>query len=836
MNITDYIQNSGYRHLENFNSFPSGDQVLSKAYIKNNTLIIIDTDKICDIPFEYKRYCQKQNEWMKQYDKVFRFLDDDISMAKIFLENIESDYMSTRTFNRENTIIDPTPLEYLFENCFEESYGSSAFKYLLREYSIMLKDGNTAYIDYALFHKNGNWIAIEENGVSYHHPYIIKKERYRKILFKQNSAVDQNGIVFRWDTESMGNLGKVADEIKEFLGDIEEYKNQSTILAERPFRLYSHQEDHLSSLVEDRIEGYKSSLIVLPTGTGKTVIAIEDMINYYNAKGSINGLIQVPSIDLREQWLKLINDNPVLKDNVDVVTYAYGSRNYQYDDPDKYDYIIIDEAHHSTAPTLRKVIRHYTPDFLLGLTATDKRLDEKKLEEVFGEYDVSIDLKSAIEKGILSQIRCFRLETNIDLSEVRFNGKDYLISELERTIKVPSRNKVIADVLEEFFVEKLAGKSGVVFCVSVAHAKDMASLLQGRGINAESVDGQDKNREIKIERYMNQEIQFLCTCSLLNEGWDAPHTSVIVMARPTMSKVLYTQQLGRGTRKHPGKEALYVIDVVDNYGAFGGYSNRPWSLHSLLGLEVYKKFGDIFGNVKTPGEELAVLDTINEQILKLNPFDIFTMEQQFGDYLSIEQMARELFVSNGTVKSWLKNNQINADVVIPMGRSSVTLFKPERIEEIRILKSLKKHSEDTIVEDFQDFINLGDYTFSYKMYFILSLLESVDSTGEADVEKILDNYIASYIDRFDRNLIIDRPNSPYNIKENVINRELMKRSMVENPFEKFERKRFLYHAKDLAKISIHHKIWDDLIKNDGIEKLMKKMNDDIEKYYSELIG
>ena len=831
---TEYISSIGYKYLETFFDNSNSDTILSKAYLKNNNLVVVDSIDICDTPFHYKRYCQKQNEWMKKYNQVYRFLDDDLVMAQTFIEQIDNSFINTRTFNRESAIIDPTPLEYLFENCYVEAFGSNAIKYILREYSMILKDGNTSYIDYTLFHKDGRWFAIEENGVSFHHPFIIKKEKYSKILFKQNSVVNQNGVVFRWDTESINNPEKIVDEIKEFLGDINNYKIQSSIRADRSFKLHGHQEYHLSMLEEDRGNGFKSSLIVLPTGTGKTVIAVEDMIKYHAAKGSLKGLILVPSIDLREQWFKIISENQTLKKNIAVSTYAYVSRNYQYDEPDKYDYIVVDEAHHATAPVLRKMLRHYTPEFLLGLTATDKRLDEEKLEDVFGEYDIQIDLKTAIEKDILSQIRSFRLETNIDLSEVRFNGKDYRINELEKNIRVPSRNEVIADVLEEYFVEKLSGKSGIVFCVSVAHAKDMASLLKKRGMNADSVDGMDNKRETKVQKYMNQEIQFLCTCSLLNEGWDAPHTSVIVMARPTLSKVLYTQQLGRGTRKYPGKEALYVIDVVDNYGAFGGISNRPWSLHALLGMEYYKKFGDLFDKASPSDGELVVLDTIHEDVIKLEPFDIFTMEQKYGDFLSLEQLARELFVSTGTVQSWLSKNQITADLVIPMGRGNVVLFDPGKVDEIRIAKNLKVHTEDTIVEDFWDFINQGDYTYSYKMFFILSLLDTVDSSGDALVENIIDKYIAAYLERFDNNLIIDRKGSPYNKKDYVVDRKEMKQSMIVNPFEKFERKRFMYYAKDLAKISIHHKIWDDLNRNDGIKKLRDKMREDIEQYYSAL--
>jgi hypothetical protein len=199
-------------------------------------------------------------------------------------------------------------------------------------------------------------------------------------------------------------------------------------------------------------------------------------------------------------------------------------------------------------------------------------------------------------------------------------------------------------------------------------------------------------------------------------------------------------------------------------------------------------------------------------------------------------MARELFVSTETVKNWLRLKQIAADVAIPFGRSSVVFFKPERVEEIRSLKKLKKHGEETIVEDFREFIEQGTYTFSYKMYFMLALLETVDCAGDAEVEKVLDRYISAYEDRFNDNLVIDRDGSPYNSRDYVSDREAMKISMLENPFEKFERKRFLYHARDLAKISIHHKIWDDLQVNDGIRKLREKMKKDLDVYYSNLSG
>jgi superfamily II DNA or RNA helicase len=826
MDLIEYLYQNDYKLIGDFKH----DEIeLSNLYYNQSTLVVVDNSIICETPFEYKRFCQKQNEWMKKYAKVYRFLEDDLEMAKLFLLDNDTDYNNSKTMNRETLAIDPSPLEHIFEKCFEEAYGSKNYSRLVREKSIFDKKGKQVYIDYSLEKDDGNWIAIEENGVSYHHPFIIKINKYRNILLKQNSVINQKGIVYRWDTESLSNQERIIDEMKEFFGEIQQYNNQQFYSEKRSFQLYEHQQDYLSELKKSRENDIKAALVVLPVGTGKTTIAKEDFISFAAEKSNSLFLVVVPSRDLVKQWKRVLNETNL---NVEVITYAKASIDYKLNKRGKYDYIVVDEAHHAVAPVLQKVIRYYYPKFLLGLTATDKRLDEKKLEDVFGNYESKMSMKEAIEKGILCPIRSYRLETNIDLSEVKFNGKDYVFSQLEKQIRIPSRNELIVDLVKTYFVEKLY-KPGIIFCVSVAHAKEMAKLLKENGIKAESVDGKDKNRDEKIQKYMNEEIQLLCTCGLLTEGWDAPHTSLIVMARPTLSKVLYVQQLGRGTRRAKNKEALYVVDIVDCYGSYGSISNRPWSLHALFELDQYKKFGNIVeGDYSS--DELVILDSIHEDIVKLQPFDVFTMEKLYGDYLSEEQLARELFISTGTVRSWIRKNQIVADVSMSLGRSKIHLFKPDRVRKIRVEKGLKEHSEKTIVEDFWEFIEKGDYTFSYKMYFILSVLDVVDETGDAVTGDIVNRYCQYYYERFKEEKIIDRENSPYNDIEYVKDKKIMKRSILQNPFEKFERKRFMYYSKELSKISFHHLIWEELYENNGIEKLRNKMWEDIEEYYSKL--
>jgi superfamily II DNA or RNA helicase len=847
MSVQDYLvkhhfTQNGNLQCENPDN-PNEIIILSTGFVKRDTLVIVDHLSVFNTMFSYKRYCQKQNEWMQAYRQVYRFVETDLEMAELFVSTgsesdgnffqnhlIEDtvDYIASRTYNREEHSIDPSPLEYYFEERFADTYGEEALSYLSREYSMILMNGKTGYFDYVLIHQDGTIFGIEENGVTYHHPYIIKQGKYRDILMKQNSLISQGGKMFRWDTESIQNPGKVNDEIREFFGEVSNYRNQISLASKRKFSLYHHQKESLQELKfrREEVDG-SASLVVLPTGTGKTQIALEDLTHYQKTMPNMNVLVMVPTWDLKNQWIRKFEEQDDFKGNVKVRTYAGCSRKYHNEAADAYDYLIVDEAHHAVAPTLKKVIRHYQPDFLLGLTATDKRLDEKRLEDVFGKYDVQMDLREAMQKGILCPIRAFRLETNIDLSKVRFNQKDYFAADLQKNILVPSRDQLIADTIKKYFGVQLSDKSGIVFCVNIKHAKDMASLLNKRGISAASVDGKDPKRFDKIERYMKREIRFLCTCSLLTEGWDAPHTSVIVMARPTLSRVLYTQQLGRGTRTSPGKEALIVIDVVDNYGAYGRITNRPWSLHALFGTTGYWPFGDILNQ----DDQVLEIDTIYGKEMKLAPIDVFTMQQLYGEHLGEEQLARELFVSTGTVKSWIQKGRIVPDADIPMGRSHIRLFTKKQVSEIRTQMNLNEHTEETIVEDFWEFINKGDYSFSYKMPFLLALLDEVDSAGEADVDRVFFRYQQFYLDRLEQRLQIDRPKSPYNREEILNDKKFLKNSMLQNPFEKFERKRFMYHAKDLKRISIHHRIWNDFVENHGIDRLRDKMKSDLNTYY-----
>jgi superfamily II DNA or RNA helicase len=230
--------------------------------------------------------------------------------------------------------------------------------------------------------------------------------------------------------------------------------------------------------------------------------------------------------------------------------------------PTAFEYLVIDEAHHAAAPLYKRVLGYFRPQFVLGLTATPDRADGRSLLDVFQECAHRLTLREAVERGELVPIRCVRVLTNVDLSRVRFNQVQYNRKDIEEAVLIPPRDRLIV----ETYQTHVPGRKAVLFCVNVRHGDSLAELFRQSGIPARSVSGRmpRSERQKYLEAFQSGQIRVLCACDILNEGWDCPDVEVLLMARPTLSKVVYLQQLGRGTRKAPGKECLIVFDFVDN--------------------------------------------------------------------------------------------------------------------------------------------------------------------------------------------------------------------------------------------------------------------------------
>jgi superfamily II DNA or RNA helicase len=353
--------------------------------------------------------------------------------------------------------------------------------------------------------------------------------------------------------------------------------------------------------------GIRRQLTCLPTGSGKTVI-FADFPRYFRMQNQM--LVLAHRAELLEQACdKIRRANPDLgvaveqagrsaDPDCDVVVASVptlgrkGSKRLQRLNPDRFFLVVVDEAHHATAATYRRVLEYFgvfdpqTRKLLVGFTATPKRGDGQGLDAVFQEIVFSRGLPEMIQAGYLAPVAGYRLETDIDLSRVKTRMGDFVTSHLSLAVNIAPRNDLVVNV----FRSHLKDRQTLCFCVDVAHAHCLADAFNQAGIPAAAVSGEMERsvRAKALEDFRAGRIQVLANCMVLTEGYDEPSVSGIILARPTKSALLYTQMIGRGTRLHPGKHNVTIIDIVD--------VTRDHSLTTLPGLFGFSEKFDLEGH------------------------------------------------------------------------------------------------------------------------------------------------------------------------------------------------------------------------------------------------
>jgi superfamily II DNA or RNA helicase len=332
--------------------------------------------------------------------------------------------------------------------------------------------------------------------------------------------------------------------------------------------------------VEALAEGYKtytSQLVVLATGCGKTVIFshIAKQAVAHGAKVLViahrRELLEQAGGTLARFGLRCATElaeqraaGPFARGECDVVLAGLqtlqGKRLKAWD-PGAFGLIVIDEAHHSAAKSYANILAQFPNARVLGVTATPDRLDGLGLGTVFQSCAYRYDIKDGIRDGYLSRLELRSVRCGaLDLSTIKTRAGDFAQNELAAELV---RDEVIYQMAKPMS-ELIGLRQTLCFCVSVAQAKRMAEILRDYGIAAESVDGEMKpdERAAVLARYRSGATQLVCNAMLLTEGFDAPDTSCIALARPTKSRSLITQMIGRGTRLAEGKGACLVLDFV----------------------------------------------------------------------------------------------------------------------------------------------------------------------------------------------------------------------------------------------------------------------------------
>lgn len=335
--------------------------------------------------------------------------------------------------------------------------------------------------------------------------------------------------------------------------------------------LRPYQEAAKASILQEwESLGNRKTLLVLPTGTGKTIVFSslaeelvrrgervlilahrEELLQQAADKLSkLTGLmcaVEKAENTAEDTWFRITVGS--------VQTLCRENRQSRFD-PDHYQTIIVDEAHHVLASSYQKILAYFDKAKVLGVTATADRTDKRNLGEFFDSLAYEYTLPKAIKDGFLSRIKALTIPINIDLRNVGIQAGDYKVNDLGDAL-APYLEAIAKEMSEH-----CRDRKTLVFLPLIATSQKMAEILTRYGFRAGEVNGDSPDRVQKLKDFSTGKYNVLCNSMLLTEGYDEPSIDCVVVLRPTKSRSLYSQMIGRGTRLSEGKENLLILDFL----------------------------------------------------------------------------------------------------------------------------------------------------------------------------------------------------------------------------------------------------------------------------------
>lgn len=343
----------------------------------------------------------------------------------------------------------------------------------------------------------------------------------------------------------------------------------------------SHQKEALEELEFARLEGKSENLIVAATGTGKTLLAAFDYQRFCRKQGGRPRLLFVAHRkDILDQSLAafravmrdgrfgekfVADERPIDWDHVFASVQSLSHRRITEIDPKHFDYIVIDEFHHAEAPTYQRLLNHFVPLQLVGLTATPERSDGTNVIDRFGKATYELRIWHALDRNLLCPFHYFGIDDQTDLRDVAWIAGKYSGDDLDQIYVVGGNRRaeiIISELIDK--AEDLEEMKVVAFCSSIRHAEFMSERFKSAGFSAVALHSgiQRDDRETMVQKFRQGQISILCTVDLFNEGVDIPEINTVLFLRPTESPTIFIQQLGRGLRTAIDKGALTVLDFV----------------------------------------------------------------------------------------------------------------------------------------------------------------------------------------------------------------------------------------------------------------------------------
>ena len=456
--------------------------------------------------------------------------------------------------------------------------------------------------------------------------YLFEKEKYHSVIIG-SSNISQSALYSaeEWNVkltdssffniyekslnqfEKLWHSNEAIELTEDFIDEYEKYKKsinvqntfdyrKTKIEQENEFVPNSMQKRVLGKLKETRENGNKKGLVISATGTGKTYLAAMDIKQFFKIYSNTeNKLFEKPKIS-NIKFLFIAHREELLENAINVFSKIikidknefgriYGGlkeidksiifasiqslRNcYNEFKPSFFDYIIVDEFHHSMSDSYLKTLSYFQSKFLLGLTATPKRMDGKDILSLC-DYNVvdEIGIKEALEEDLIVPFHYFGVnDYMINYDNIPYKNGKYNEKVLLENLLLNTRTDYIVEKINKFGFDgdKL---SAVAFCQNIEHAFFMKEEFTNKGYKSAVITANtSSNDRVKIlEKFKNKKIEILCVVDILNEGIDIPTINLLLFLRPTMSSTIFIQQIGRGLRKAKNKDFVTIIDFIGNH-------------------------------------------------------------------------------------------------------------------------------------------------------------------------------------------------------------------------------------------------------------------------------
>jgi len=344
--------------------------------------------------------------------------------------------------------------------------------------------------------------------------------------------------------------------------------------------LRPYQAAAVSSVEDHRSAGAAAALVIMATGLGKTVVASELIRRELTRNVDQEVLVLAHTVELVRQleqasWPQLHKQHathlwtdgeaPAFRGGVVFATWQTVEAARRRENlAGRFGLVVVDEAHHAPSDAYRRLLIELSPSFLLGLTATPWRGDERDLGDIFGPPAFTMDLIDGMQQGYLAEVDYRMLTDGIDWEDVaRRSREGYTVRELNALLLMPDRDVAMVGVIASKLAAIDRGRA-IGFCRTIEHARRLQPLLAAQGVRAALLHSEltREERFRNLSGFRRGDISMLLSVEMLNEGIDVPDVNVVAFMRVTHSRRIFVQQLGRGLRLSPGKGKVLVLDFV----------------------------------------------------------------------------------------------------------------------------------------------------------------------------------------------------------------------------------------------------------------------------------